>query len=369
MLKDTPQQPHSQQQAAGLPDFKEVLSGAVPVALPMRTRFRGQTVREVMLLQGPAGWAEFGPFPEYQAVENAHWLRAGLQAGWSGLGTPVREQVPVNATLPAVGPEQVETVLSRYGDLDTIPAVKVKVAEPGQTLEDDAARLAEVRTLLPQAGIRVDANAGWSIAEAVQALVRIAEMTGEHLEYAEQPVAGIEPLAELREQLQRAGTPVRIAADEAVRKSGDPLRVAELGAADLMVVKVPPLGGVDQVLSIADAAGLPVVVSSALDTSVGLSAGLALAARLPELPYACGLGTVTLFEDDVVPQPLMPSRGMIQVPVAETEAGGVVRAPKPDPQLLERFRIRGERESWWFQRLRAAYDVLYASAEGSVPGV
>lgn len=325
----------------------------------MRTRFRGQSVREVMLLHGPAGWAEFGPFPEYQAAESAHWLRAGLHAGWSGLGTPLRHQVPVNATLPAVDPEQVETVLSRYGDLDSIPAVKVKVAEPGQTLDDDAARVTEVRRLIPQAGIRVDANAAWSIDQAVQALTRIAEIAGEHFEYAEQPVAGIEPLAQLREQLQQAGTPVRIAADEAVRKSADPLRVAELGAADLMVVKVPPLGGVDQVLSIAEAVGLPVVVSSALDTSVGLSAGLALASRLPELPYACGLGTVTLFDAEVVSPPLVPNQGLITVPVVEDGTGGVVvRAPRPDPQLLERFRICGERESWWRERLRQAYRCL-----------
>lgn len=344
-----------------LPGLDELLGSAVPVALPMRTTFRGQTAREVMLLRGPAGWAEFGPFPEYQAAESAHWLRAALRTGWRGLGTPLRTQVPVNATLPAVGPERVEPVLSRYGDLDTIPAVKVKVAEPGQRLEDDLARLTEVRRLIPSAGVRVDANGAWGIPEAVRALGRIAEIAGETLEYAEQPVAGIEPLAELREQLHRSDVTVRVAADEAVRKSEDPLRVARLGAADLIVVKVPPLGGVDRALSIVQQAGMPAVVSSALDTSVGLSAGLALAARLPELPYACGLGTVTLFAGELVAEPLLPARGMIQVPVAQTPAGVVVRSPEPDPELIDRFRLTGHRESWWFDRLRAAYDVLHVS--------
>lgn len=345
-----------------LPELDEVLSGAQVVALPMRTRFRGQTVREVMLLHGPAGWAEFGPFPEYQAAEAAHWLRAAVEAGWQGLGAPLRAEVPVNATLPAVGPEHVETVLSRYGDLAAIPAVKVKVAEAGQSLDDDVARLTEVRRLIPAAGVRVDANAGWSIPEAVAALTRIAEITGESLEYAEQPVAGIEPLAQLRERLQQAGSPVRIAADEAVRKSADPLRVAQLGAADLIVVKVPPLGGAGRALSIVEQSGLPAVVSSALDTSVGLSAGLALAARLPQLPYACGLGTVTLFGDDLVTQPLVPSRGVIQVPVAHSGSGVVVRSPEPDPQLLARFRVTGERESWWRERVKLAYQHLRRSS-------
>ena len=352
---------HSLPKPDPLPGFDELISSAWPVAVPMRTRFRGQSVREVILLRGPAGWAEFGPFPEYQAQECAHWLGAALHAGWTGLGSPLRSEVPVNATVPAIGPEQVQAVLSRYGELDTIPAVKVKVAEPGQTLEDDAARLTEVRKLLPRAGVRVDANAAWSIPEAVRALTRIVEITGSSFEYAEQPVAGIEPLAELRERLHQAGTPVPIAADEAVRKSADPLRVAQLGAADLIVVKVPPLGGVDRVLSIVERAGLPAVVSSALDTSVGLSAGLALAARLPELPYACGLGTVTLFGGELVNKPLVPTRGVLQVPVGSSPGGVVVRSPEPDPELLSRFGLSGERASWWFDRLRAAYDVLHGS--------
>ncbi|GFZ91693.1 o-succinylbenzoate synthase [Nesterenkonia alkaliphila] len=344
-----------------LPSLEEVLEAAVVVSLPMRTRFRGQHAREVTLLRGPAGWAEFGPFAEYGPAESAHWLRAGLHAGWTGLGSPLRRSVPVNATMPAVGPDQVETVLSRYGDPDSIPAVKIKVAEPGQSLEHDAARVTEVCRLAPAAGIRVDANGAWDIPQAVRALGQIAEIAGGRFEYAEQPVAGIEPLAQLREQLHAAGAPVPIAADEAVRKAEDPLRVARLGAADLIVVKAPPLGGVDRALEIVEQAGLPAVVSSALDTSVGLTAGVALAARLPELPYACGLGTVTLFRGELVAQPLVPTGGMIQVPVAETEGGVVVRSPIPDPQLISDHRVTGDREAWWLERLRCAYHVLHGS--------
>lgn len=344
-----------------LPALEDVLGAAVVVSVPMRTRFRGQRAREVTLLRGPAGWGEFGPFPEYGPEESAHWLRAGLQAAWAGLGTPLRRSVPVNATVPAVTQDQVETVLSRYGDLDSIPAVKIKVAEPGQNIEQDAARVTEVCRLAPAAGIRVDANGAWSIPQAVRALEQIAEITGDRLEYAEQPVAGIEPLAELREQMHAAGTQVPIAADEAVRKAEDPLRVARLGAADLIVVKVPPLGGVDRALAIVEQAGLPAVVSSALDTSVGLTAGLALAARLPGLAYACGLGTVTLFEAELVNEPLVPDGGMIQVPVAETAGGAVVRSPDPDPQLISHHRVTGDREGWWLDRLRCAYHVLHGS--------
>lgn len=345
-----------------MPAHAELRDAAVIVSVPMRTRFRGQTSREVMLLRGPAGWAEFGPFPDYGPEESAVWLEAGIRAAWSGLGAPVRRTVPVNATVPAVTPGEVADVLHSYGDLESIPAVKIKVAEPGQTAEHDVARVTEVCRLAPSAGIRVDANGAWSMPQAVSQLSRIAEIAGDAFEYAEQPVAGIEPLAELRELLGNRGLPVRIAADEAVRKADDPFRVAALGAADLLVVKVPPLGGVQRALDIVSRSGLPAVVSSALDTSIGLTAGLALASQLPELPYACGLGTVSLFDGEVVTAPLTPRAGTIRVPVAQSPDGGVVvRAPDPDPVLLQRHRVSAEREAWWFDRLAAAYDVLHGS--------
>ncbi|GAA1149234.1 o-succinylbenzoate synthase [Nesterenkonia lutea] len=342
-----------------IPDLEEVLDGARVVSLLLRTRFRGQTERQALLMEGPKGWGEFSPFPEYGAQESSHWLRAGLEAGWRGWGAPLRTHVPINATMPAVAPDQVESVLRRFGALESIPAVKIKVAEPGQTLADDLARFREVRRLVPEAGLRADANGGWSIAEAVPALAALAEAAEGRFEYAEQPVAGVEPLAELREALAAAGVitsagaPLRIAADEAVRKAEDPLRVARLGAADLIVVKVPPLGGVDRALRIVEQSGLDAVVSSALDTSVGLAAGLALAARLPHLPYACGLGTAALFTEDVLRSPLIPVGGALRVP------GAVV----PSADLLQRHEVGGPRADWWFDRLRAAHAVLAADQQ------
>lgn len=345
-----------------LPDVEEILAQAHVVSLPLRTRFRGQTRREAMLFRGPAGWGEFAPFPEYDARESAPWLRAGLEAGWQGWGTPLRSRIPINATMPAVSPDQVEAVLRRFGAVESIPAVKIKVAEPGQTLDEDIARFREVRRLVPQAGLRADANGGWSIAEAVPALDQLAEASEGRFEYAEQPVAGVEPLAQLREALAAAGVssggaPLRIAADEAVRKAEDPLRVARLGAADLIVVKVPPLGGVERALQIVEQAGLDAVVSSALDTSVGLAAGLALASRLPSLPYACGLGTAALFEQDVLHAPLIPAAGELTVP------GAVA----PSSALLHRHRVSAQRAQWWTDRLRAAHRVLAAELLGLRP--
>ena len=344
-----------------LPAVDEILEAAVVVSVPMRTRFRGQTAREVMLFRGPAGWAEFGPFTEYRAHEASQWLAGGIEAAFAGLGTPLRTSIPVNATVPAVAADQVGSVLQSYGELETIQTVKVKVAEPGQSIDDDVARVRAVRKLLPDAGLRVDANGAWSLEEAVRALGRVIEAAGE-LEYAEQPVAGVEPLAQLREALQSAKVQVRIAADEAVRKVEDPLRVARLGAADLIVVKAPPLGGVQRALDVVAESGLDAVVSSALDTSVGLTAGLALAARLPQLPYACGLGTVAMFSSELVDRPLTPTGGQIRVPVDTTGRSRQIRAPEPNAELLQRHRASDERQQWWRTRLRAAHQVLADSA-------
>jgi len=218
------------------------------------------------------------------------------------------------------------------------------VAERGQSLDDDMARVAAVRSVLPDAALRIDANAGWSGPEAVEALARLADY---ELEYAEQPVAGIDGLSALRRSLAERRIPVLIAADESVRKESDPLAVARAGAADLIVVKVAPLGGVRRARDIVLEAGLPAVVSSALDTSIGIRSGLALAACLPELPYACGLGTVSLMAADVVREPLVATDGRI----ALREVGA-------DPELLERYAAPTERRDWWHGRLRRCYAVL-----------
>ncbi|MCP8998192.1 o-succinylbenzoate synthase [Pseudarthrobacter sp. RMG13] len=326
---------------AALPSLDELLATAHVVSLPMRVKFRGIMERETLLLRGPLGWGEFCPFPEYADAEASGWLAAAIEAGWNGFPSPVRSLIPVNATVPAVSADRVPEVLARFGRVD---AVKVKVAEQGQTLDDDAARVAAVRSALPDAAIRVDANGGWDVAEAVEALTRLAAVG---LEYAEQPVPTIEGLAEVRRQLRAAGTPVLIAADESVRKESDPLKVARAGAADLLVVKVAPLGGVRRALDIVAQAGLPAVVSSALDTSVGIRAGLALAAALPELPYACGLGTVSLFESDITVDPLVADDGAIRLREVAADAG-----------LLEQYAAAAERRDWWLARLGRVHALL-----------
>ncbi|MER2135143.1 MAG: o-succinylbenzoate synthase [Arthrobacter sp.] len=325
------------------PSLNELQENAHVVSLPMRVKFRGILRREALVFRGPSGWGEFSPFPEYGDTEAAPWLAAGIEAAWQGYPEPVRTSVPVNGTVPAVGVEQVETVLARFGD---VPAVKVKVAERGQSVAEDLARVAEVRRLLPNAGIRVDANGGWDVATAVGALESLAEAG---LEYAEQPVPDIPGLRAVRGELGRRGIPVLVAADESVRKETDPLLVAREDAADLIVVKAAPLGGVRRALEVVAAAGLPAVVSSALDTSVGIRTGVALAASLPELPYACGLGTLSLMEGDVTGEPLLPDGGAL-----------AVREVPVSTELLERYAAAPERRQWWLDRLARVHKQLLA---------
>lgn len=310
------------------------------VSIPLRTRFRGVDHREAMILRGPSGDAEFAPFLEYDASESARWLAAAIEAGWGSWPTPLRSSIPVNATVPAVGAAEVAGVLARY---DGCTTAKVKVAERGQSLEDDVARVAEVRSILgPSGRIRVDANGGWSLDDAVWALTALS---GFELEYAEQPCATVEELASLRIALVNNGVDLRVAADESIRKATDPLLVARLHAADVAVVKVAPLGGVQAALDIALEAGLPTVVSSALDTSIGIAAGVALAAALPELEFACGLGTVELLATDVTATPLVP-------------VGGAIDVRRPSADRLPSVAAAPERESWWRERLAAAYAAL-----------
>ena len=325
-----------------LPPLADLLGGLRVVAFPMGVPFRGLATREVALVQGPAGWGEFGPFPEYAPPEASRWLASAIESAYAGWPAPVRDRVPVNATVPAVPPEQVAGVLARFPGCTT---AKVKVAEAGQSLDDDVDRVAEVRAVLgPTGRIRVDANGGWSLEEARTALALLAAYG---LEYAEQPCATVEELRDLRVALARGGVDVPIAADESIRKAADPLLVRDLEAADLIVVKVAPLGGVASALAIVQECGLPAVVSSALDTSVGIAAGVALAAALPTLDHACGLGTVALLGGDVVSAPLVPVDGGLP-------AGAV--APAAD--LLARWAVDEHRYAAWRERVAACHRVL-----------
>lgn len=316
------------------------------VRLPLVSRFRGLQMREAVLLDGPAGWGEFAPFADYGDAEAVRWLSAGLEAAHDGWPTPTRPVVEVNATVPAVPASQVRDVLARFPGCTT---AKVKVAERGQSLRDDLDRVAAVRAALgPAASVRVDANGAWDVEQALEALRALAPYG---LDYAEQPVAAVEDLVRLRTRLAAAGLDVPVAADESVRRAADPLAVALAGAADVVVVKVAPLGGVRRLLEIAATLqgrhGVGITVSSALDTSVGLAAGVAAAAALPGEPRAAGLGTAALLAGDVTDRPLLPSAGVV-----------AVRPVVAAPDLLARWAATPERQIWWRDRLARCHALL-----------
>lgn len=323
-----------------LPRLDDLLERVDVVSLPMTTMFRGVLVREAALIEGPAGWSEFSPFPEYADGEAATWLTAAIEDAWAPRPRGVRSRIPVNATVPAVAAADVPAVLARF---DGCRTAKVKVAERGQEIADDIARVHAVReTMGPEGRVRVDANGAWNVDEAEHAVHALAEFD---LEYVEQPCASVEELAEIRRRTRHLGIP--IAADESVRKAEDPLRVARAGAADILVVKAQPLGGVRRALGIVAEAGLPAVVSSALDTSVGIGMGAALAAALPALDYDCGLGTAALFVRDVADPPLVPQAGAISV-------------TRVQPEARDRATVRasGERRDWWLARIAACHAIL-----------
>jgi o-succinylbenzoate synthase len=292
----------------------ELLPSLRAFAIPMPTKFRGTTLREGALLKGPAGWGEFSPFPEYGPRECARWLSCALEAAARGWPEPVRHSVPVNITVPAVGPDHAHAIVAGSG----CRTAKVKVAEPGQPASADIARIAAVRDAIGADGrVRIDANGGWTVDQAERMLGALSAFD---LEYAEQPCATLDELAELRRRVD-----VPIAADESIRRADDPLRVRAAGAADIVVLKAQPLGGVRAALEIAESCGLPVVVSSAVDTSIGLAAGVALAAALPELPYACGLATMSLLAGDVTAEPLSEEGGELPVRRAVVDETALAR--------------------------------------------
>ena len=303
----------------------------------MRVRFRGITTRELALIEGPAGWGEFGAFVEYGPPEAAHWLASGIEAAYRQPPSLRRDRVPINATVPAVAAAEVSDVLARFPGAGT---AKVKVAESGQTLADDVERVNAVRELVPT--VRVDANGGWSVEQAVQAASALTADGA--LEYLEQPCATVEELAELRRRID-----VPIAADESIRKAEDPLAVVRAHAADIAVLKVAPLGGISTLLEIAAQIDIPVVISSALDSAVGMAAGLTAAAALPQLRHACGLGTGRLFVEDVA-EAAGPVDGYLPA--------GLVT---PDPARLSALAAPPDRRQWWIDRVKACHPLLVPS--------
>jgi len=316
-------------------DLDDLLDRLHVVALPMRVRFRGITVREVALIDGPAGWGEFGAFGEYPPQEAAYWLASAIESAYGTRPPARRDSIPVNATVPAVPAGQVAEVLARFPGATT---AKVKVAELGQTLAEDVARVNAVRALIPT--VRVDANGGWTLEQAVAAAAALS--ADGPLEYLEQPCATVAELALLRRRID-----IPVAADESIRRAADPLAVVRAGAVDIAVLKVAPLGGVAALLRIAAAIDIPVVISSALDSAVGIAAGLAAAAALPRLEHACGLGTGGLFVDDVADLAVADGR------LAVTDI-------VPDPARLADLAAPAERRDWWIARVRACQALLPA---------
>jgi O-succinylbenzoate synthase len=302
----------------------------------MRHRFRRVDHREAVLIRGPRGWGEFSPFPDYPPEVTTRWLAAALELACSDLPQPGRDFIEINVTVPAVDPQTSAALVMESG----ARTAKVKIGDPGDDEAADLARLESVSEALGDGGkMRVDVNASWDLDTATR---RLEKMVRFDLEYAEQPVATLEDMASLRDRV-----PIRLAADELVRQSPKPLEVIDAGAADVLVLKVQPMGGVARVLELAERSSIPVVISSALETSVGIYGGLLAASLLPELPYACGLGTVALIEGDPTLQPLVSHDGRLEV-----------RRPEPDPALLERWRPDRDRSAELLRRLRAAAEVL-----------
>jgi O-succinylbenzoate synthase len=317
--------------------LEEALASLRVLALPMRTTFRSLDVRETALIKGESGWGEFAPFVEYSDQESLPWLESAIEAADKALSPALRESIPINATVPASNDEaEIEQILSWYPGVDT---VKIKV---GTGIKENLARIKAVRKYFPKAKIRIDVNGSWSVDDALSNINAIyGEVAGDSLEYVEQPVASLDELKQLRECLSAN---IKIAGDEVLRKAVDPFAINLEGAIDILMLKVSPLGGIKRAMDLAIHHKLPVVVSSALESAVGISHGLALAARVPNLDYACGLGTSALFNQDISDIPIIS--GAIKVKNYPIE---IVQ--------IERHELKGERLEWWRNRISRVWNL------------
>ena len=316
--------------------LEEALASLRVLALPMRTTFRSLDIRETALFKGENGWGEFAPFVEYSDQESLPWLESAIEAADKALSPALRESIPINATVPASNDEsEIEQILSWYPGVDT---VKIKV---GTGIQEDLVRIAVVRKHLPKAKIRIDVNGSWSVKEALFNINAIYEVTGDLLEYVEQPVTSLDELKQLKEGMR---VDLKIAGDEVLRKAKDPFAISLDGAIDILMLKVSPLGGIKRAMDLASHHKLPVVISSALESAVGISYGLALAARVPNLDYACGLGTSALFNQDVSDIPIVN--------------GAIKAANYPiDLDRVERYELKGERLEWWRNRISRVWNL------------
>ena len=312
----------------------EILASLQVLSLPTRTNFRSVTKREVALFKGPNGWGEFSPFLEYEKEEASYWLGAGIEAAFGELPPVFREEIEINATLPAVDSKiDVENILNWY------PGTKVVKIKVGSNLDLDIARIENVLSINKDYLIRLDVNGGWSVSEAESAVAQIIDRVGlERIQYIEQPVATLEELKELN-------LPIPVVGDEVIRKCPDPFAIDLKGAVDILMLKVSPLGGINRTMQIAAHHKLPVVVSSALESAVGISHGLRLAASIKDLNYACGLGTGKLLTYDVAELPI---------------ENGKMKLSSVNPSGLVNYQAEPDRIKWWQNRIRDSFEVWQA---------
>jgi len=308
--------------------LQEIFQDHAVVAIPTKTDFRGINIREAFIFRGPHGWSEFAPFVEYQAPEAAHWMQAALEGAYRPWPELKRSTISINATLPRIKPEAVKSFLPNYPGCTTI---KMKVND----FESDADRLEAVLDEIPAAKIRLDVNGAWNLSEARKYLHEYFLRFGNVFEYIEQPCESLEDLAVLKSEV-----PMKIAVDESIRKfiGSDFSSTSEF--ADIAIMKWAPSGGIAASRKIIADIGLPVVISSAIDTGIGISHGLALAASLASLNYSCGLGTTALLVEDIVQPSPRPINGEIEV-----------QKVVPSQELLAKYQATPERRIWWENRV------------------
>ena len=297
------------------------------IALPMKTKFRGITVREVALIKGPHGWGEFSPFLEYDDAESASWLASAIEAATTPRPKLYRTSVAINGTIPALNePADLKRVV------DSFPGVSSFKVKVGNDLAEDLARVNVIRNLQPQAKIRIDVNGLWSVDQAEAFLSAVGD-----IEYVEQPCATIEELRELKSR-----TSVKIVGDEVLRKAADPFAIDFTGAIDYLMLKVQPLGGIKRAHALAEHHNLPVVVSSALESAIGINYGLTLAASFETINFNCGLGTGSLLAADVA-----------QLPIVD----GKIEITEFEPQLAG-LDVASDRFEWWKNRIMRTAELL-----------
>ena len=316
--------------------IKELLSSMRVIALPMKTEFRGIKVREVALFKGEQGWAEFSPFLEYDYKESSRWLAAAIEAATAPRPKAFRSSIPVNGTIPATNDKKIiDQLVETYAGVKTF---KVKV---GQNLSEDIVRLARIRSLGRKVNIRIDVNGLWSVDQALTNLYAFYEEVGP-FEYVEQPCATLEELRELKAKIR---IPLRIAVDEIIRKAEDPFSINLEGAADILMLKVQPLGGITRSLEITNHHQLPVVVSSALESAVGIRYGLELAASIETLSYDCGLATGALFTHDLAHNSI--------------DNGAISLSAFSDSDYnFDGLDVAADRFEWWQNRVMRCAEVL-----------